>query len=111
MTDETTTPFRQFMYPPGHPRIEDLKGMDAYEYREVAKAPGTFTGGLVAGWEPLYLNDFAGITANGQIIEGIYPLTPAEPGEEAPVAAMLGAAEALFAACSADELRKLRTVD
>lgn len=108
MTDGTTTPFRQFMYPPGYPRIEDLKGLDAYEYREVAKAPGTFTGGLIAGWEPLYLNDFAGITANGHVIEGIYPLTPAEPGEEAPVAAMLGAAEALFAACSADELRKLR---
>jgi len=108
MSAEKSTPFRQFLYPPGHPRIDDLKELDAYEYREVAKSPGTFTGGLIAGWEPLYLNEFRGITADGQIAEGLYPLTPAEPGEEAPIAEMLRAVEELFAVCSPDERAKLR---
>lgn len=108
MTDSPATPFRQFMFPPGHPRIEALKGLDAYEYREVAKAPGTFTGSLVEGWEPLYLNEFTGVTSNGEIIEDLYPLEPAAPGEEAPVADMIAAAENLFAACTDDELNRLR---
>lgn len=108
MTDSHTTTFRQFMFPPGHPRIEELKGLDAYEYREVARAPGTFTGSLVEGWAPLYLNDFTGVTSDGEVIEGLYPLEPAASGEEAPVAAMVTAAHSLFDACTGEEQQKLR---
>ncbi len=106
MTDQT--PFRQFLYPPGHPRIEELKGLDAYEYREVAKTPGTFTGGLIEGWTPLYPGDFTGVTSDGTLIEGLYPLEPALPGEEAPVAQMVAAAEELFVRCGPEEAEKLR---
>lgn len=102
------TPFRRFMFPEGHPRIEDVKGLDAYSYREHAKAPGTFTGGLIEGWKPLYLNEFHGVTTDGTVRGGLFPLEPAQPGEEAPVAEMVDAAHALFAACTPAELDKLR---
>lgn len=87
--------FRQYLYPPGHPRIADLVGVDAYAYREVARQDD-FTGGLIRGWTPLYLNEFVGVTEDGTLREGLYPLEPARPGEEAPVAAMVAAAEHLL---------------
>ncbi len=70
--------------------------MDAYAYREHARTPGTFTGELVAGWEPMYRSEFRGITEDGTLREGLHPHTRAEPGEEAPVAAMVDAAQALL---------------
>lgn len=103
-----TTPFRQFMFPEGHPRIEDVKGLDPYQYREFSRKPGTFTGGLVEGWTPLYLNDFTGVTSDGNVVEGLYPLGPAVPGEEAPVAEMLAAVQRLFETAVPDELERLR---
>lgn len=87
--------FRRYLYPAEHPRIADLVGVDAYAYQEVARHD-SFTGGLIEGWTPLYCNDFVGITETGTLREGLYPLTPAEPGEEAPVTAMVDAAEALL---------------
>lgn len=104
----SSTPFRKFMFPEGHPRIEDLKGLDPYEYRDFAKKPGTFTGGLIEGWTPLYLNDFFGVTSDGERIEGLFPLEPAAPGEEAPVADMIAAVRTLFEVADSDELGRLR---
>jgi hypothetical protein len=90
--------FRQYLYAPEHPRIAGLKGMDAYAYREAAKAEGTFTGELIKGWTPLYLNAFRGITEDGVLREDLHPFAPARPGEEAPVPAMVAAARELLAA-------------
>jgi hypothetical protein len=73
---------------------------DPYAYREFARRPGTFTGGLIQGWTPLYFSEFRGITENGALREGLYPLTPPEPGEAgeaAPVEAMVDAATELLA--------------
>src|SRR4051812_10799106 len=81
--------------------------MDAYAYREHARTPGTFTGGLVEGWTPLYLDEFHGVTEDGTLREGLYPLTPAEPGEEAPVAAMVAAATDLLAALDDDGRKRI----
>ncbi|MFD0663260.1 DUF3500 domain-containing protein [Thermocatellispora tengchongensis] len=89
--------FRQYLFPHDHPRLAEVRGLDPYTYGEFAKKPGTFTGGLIEGWAPLYNNDFRGVTEDGTIREGLYPLTPAEPGEEAPVAAMVAAAHDLLA--------------
>jgi hypothetical protein len=88
--------FRQFLFPPGHPRITEVAGLDPYAYREHARTPGTFTGGLVEGWTPLYRQPFRGITEDGALREGLYVLEPARPGEEAPVAAMVEAARTLL---------------
>ncbi|WP_249523006.1 DUF3500 domain-containing protein [Modestobacter marinus] len=94
--------FRRYLFPHDHPRLAGVRGLDAYAYREHARTPGTFTGGLVEGWTPLYLADFRGVTEDGVLREGLYPLTPAEPGEEAPVAAMVAAAADLLAALDDD---------
>ncbi|MGK5172041.1 DUF3500 domain-containing protein [Geodermatophilus sp. CPCC 205761] len=104
--------FREYLFPHDHPRLADVRGLDPYAYREHARTPGTFTGGLVEGWTPLYRNEFRGVTENGTLRDGLYPLTPAEPGEEAPVAAMVAAAEDLLAALSeADRARVCFAVD
>jgi hypothetical protein len=90
--------FRQYLFPHDHPRLAEVRGLDPYTYGEFAKKPGTFTGDLVEGWTPLYRAPFHGITEDGTLREGLYPLTPAEPGEEAPVPAMVAAAWDLLAA-------------
>lgn len=98
--------FRRFLYPPDSPRITELKDLDAYEYREAAKRD-PFTGGLIRGWKPLQLNEFRGITEDGTLRSDCHRLTPALPGEEAPVAAMIKAALALEAALDDDGRRAL----
>lgn len=103
----STADFRRYLYPADHPRITEVQGLDAYAYREAARTPGTFTGELVRGWTPLYLNAFRGVTEDGNLREGLYPLEPARPDEEAPVAAMVEAAEALLAAVSDEDRLKL----
>ena len=70
--------FRQYLFPRDHPRLADVRGLDAYAYREAARSPGTFTGDLVAGWTPLYRNAFRGVTENGQLRPDVHLLAPAE---------------------------------
>jgi hypothetical protein len=95
--------FRQYLFPHDHPRLAEVRGLDPYAYREHARTPGTFTGGLVEGWTPLYRQPFRGVTEDGVLRQGLYPLEPARPGEEAPVEAMVAAAHDLLAALSADD--------
>ena len=68
--------FRQYLFPHDHPRLAEVRGLDAYAYREAARTPGTFTGDLVAGWTPLYRNEFRGVTENGTLREDVHPLEP-----------------------------------
>jgi hypothetical protein len=104
--------FRQYLFPHDHPRLAEVRGLDPYTYGESAREPGTFTGGLVEGWTPLYRAPFRGVTEDGTLREGLYPLAPAEPGEEAPVPAMVTAAQDLLAALSpADRARISFDVD
>lgn len=93
--------YRRYLYPPGDPRIEELKGLDAYGYREAAKKDD-FTGELIRGWQPLYFQPFRGVTSDGNIIGDLYKLGPARPGEEAPVQAMAAAATNLLNYLSTD---------
>jgi Protein of unknown function (DUF3500) len=99
--------FRQFLFPHDHPRLADVRGMDPYTYGEFARKPGTFTGGLVEGWTPLYLNEFRGVTEDGVLREGLYELEPARPGEEAPVAAMVEATHDLLAVLDEEQKSRL----
>ena len=99
--------FRQYLFPADHPRITEVKDLDAYAYKEAARQEGTFTGELIKGWTPLYLNEFRGVTENDTLREGLFPLEPAQPGEEAPVEAMMVAAEALLAAVSDEDRPRL----
>jgi hypothetical protein len=97
--------FRQYLFPHDHPRVAEVRGMDPYTYGEFSKQPGTFTGGLVEGWTPLYLDPFRGVTEDGTLREGLYPFEPARLGEEAPVEAMVAAANDLLTALDADARR------
>src|SRR6476619_3046093 len=81
--------------------------MDPYPYGEFSRTPGTFTGGLVEGWTPLYLNEFRGVTEDGTLREGLYPLDSARPGEEAPLEAMVAAAVDLLAALDDDARKRI----
>lgn len=94
--------YRQYLFPRDHPRLAGLRGLDPYSYGQLAKTPGTFTGGLIEGWTPLYRNEFHGITEDGTPREGLYPYAPARPGEEAPVEAMVTAARALLSVLDDD---------
>lgn len=91
----STASFRAYLYPAGHPRVEELKGLDAYSYREAAKQDA-FTGELIKGWTPLYFQPFRGVTSDGQPIPGLFPVAPAQAGEEAPTAEMVAAASKLL---------------
>jgi hypothetical protein len=99
--------FRQYLYPHDHPRLAEVRGMDPYAYGESSKQPGTFTGGLVEGWTPLYRNEFRGVTEDGTLREGLYPFESARPGEEAPVAAMVAAANDLLAVLDDDGRKRI----
>lgn len=87
--------FRRYLFPPDHPRIADLRGMDAYEYVSYAQQHH-FTGALIEGWRPLYRDPFRGVTTDGTLLEGLYELSPAPEAERAPVEAMVRAAERLL---------------
>ncbi len=90
----TPARFRQFLFDHDSPRLAGIRGLDPYAYREAAKQD-PFTGGLIRGWAPLQLAEFRGITSDGTLRPEVHAFAPAEPGEEAPVAAMVAAAEAL----------------
>jgi len=99
--------FRQYLFPHDHPRLAEVRGLDAYTYRLAAEREGTFTGGLIEGWKPLYCNEFRGITEDGTLRDGIHRLAPARPGEEAPVARMVAAAQALLASLDDESLARI----
>jgi Protein of unknown function (DUF3500) len=91
----TSESFRDYLFDHDHPRLAGIRGLDAYGYREAAREDA-FTGGLIEGWTPLYRQPFRGVTEDGTLREGLYPLTPAAPDEAAPVAEMIIAAERLL---------------
>ena len=99
--------YRQYLFPHDHPRVAEVRGMDPYTYGEFSRTPGTFTGGLVEGWTPLYRNEFRGVTEDGTLREGLYPFEPARPGEEAPVAAMVAAASDLLSVLDDDQRKRI----
>ncbi|MGO3153364.1 MAG: DUF3500 domain-containing protein [Galactobacter sp.] len=102
-----TADFRRFQYAQDAPRLRDLDGLDAYAYREVSKERGTFTGELVAGWTPLYLNDFHGISTDGTVHPEIFDLGAPVPGEEAPVREMVAAANHLLDVVTPEQRERL----
>lgn len=100
--------FRQYLFPHDHPRLAEVRGMDPYAYRTAAQVDGTFTGNLIKRWKPLYCNTFSGITENGSLREGIHRFEEPRPGEEAPVAEMVKAADDLLAALDDASRKRIR---
>lgn len=99
--------FRQYLFPHDHPRLEGIRHADPYEYRELAKLDD-FTGGLMRNWAPLYPSEFTGITTDGHVIPGLFPIDAPVPADEAaPTAAMVEAANALLAVVSPEDRERL----
>src|SRR4051812_41922384 len=102
----STPSFRDYLFAPDHPRVADIRGLNAREYAEAAKTD-SFAGPMIEGWKKLFPQPFTGITNDGVRREGLYPLTPVRPGEEAPTPQMVAAARKLLGAVSADQAHKL----
>ncbi len=102
----STPSFRDFLFAPDHPRVADIRGLDAREYAQAATTD-SFAGPMIEGWKKLYPRPFVGITSDGQRREGLYPLVPARTGEEAPTAEMVAAAEKLLAILAPGQAAKL----
>ncbi|WP_457947802.1 DUF3500 domain-containing protein [Pseudarthrobacter sp. alpha12b] len=102
----STPSFRDYLFAPGHPRVAEIRGLNAREYAEAAKSD-SFAGPLIEGWQKLYPQPFTGITSDGVRREGLYPLVPARTGEEAPTAEMVAAARKLLDAVTPRQADKL----
>ncbi|SDW57724.1 Protein of unknown function [Arthrobacter sp. yr096] len=101
-----TPSFRDYLFAPEDPRVAKLRGLDARSYAEAAK-DDSFAGPMIEGWKKLYPKPFVGVTSDGTIREGLYPLSHASPGEEAPTSDMVTAAEKLLALLTTDQRERL----
>lgn len=102
----STPSFRDFLFAPDHPRVAAIRGLGARDYAEAATSD-SFAGPMIEGWRKLYPQPLTGITSDGVRREGLYPLTPARPGEEAPTAEMVAAAGKLLGTITPEQQRKL----
>lgn len=98
--------FRDFLFAPDHPRVAEIRGLNARDYAEAAKRDG-FAGPMIEGWKSLYPQDFKGITNDGVHRPGLYPLAVAREGEKAPAAAMLAAARRLLEVVTPEQTSSL----
>ena len=64
--------FRDFLFAPDHPRVAEIRGLDAREYAEAAKTD-SFAGPMIEGWDALYPQPFKGVTNDGVLRPGLYP--------------------------------------
>ncbi|MCU1572491.1 MAG: hypothetical protein JWO93_573 [Micrococcaceae bacterium] len=102
----STSSFRDFLFAPDHPRLTNIRGLDAREYAEVATTD-SFAGPMIQGWKELYPQPFQGVTNDGVLRPGLYPLAPARAGEEAPTAEMVAAARKLLKALDLEQVSRL----
>lgn len=102
----STPSFRDYLFATDHPRVADIRGLDARGYAEAAKQD-SFAGPMIKGWKKLYPQPFVGITSDGVRREGLFPLAPVRPGEEAPTAEMVAAARKLLGVVGQEQAKKL----
>ena len=102
----STPSFRDYLFAPDHPRVAEIRGLDAREYAEAATRD-SFAGPMIEGWKKLYPQPFVGITSDGVRRGGLFPLAPARSGEEAPTAEMVAAARKLLGVAAPEQAGKL----
>ncbi|VXB82694.1 conserved hypothetical protein [Arthrobacter sp. 9AX] len=98
--------FRDYLFAPDHPRVAEIRGLDARRYAEAATRD-SFAGPMIEGWKKLYPQPFRGITNDGVVRPGLFPLAPARAGEEAPTAEMAAAARKLLEGLSLEQASRL----
>ncbi len=106
--NEMSGEYRQFLFSHDDERLSGIRAADPYEYRELAKLDA-FTGGLIRNWVPLYPAPFVGITTDGRVIPGLFPIDAPVPADEAaPTAAMTAAADFLLETLTPEEAERIR---
>ncbi|OJX68010.1 MAG: hypothetical protein BGO95_06195 [Micrococcales bacterium 73-13] len=103
----STGTYHDYLFPHDDPRLSGIRGLDPYAYREAAKLDD-FTGGLIRNWTPLYPAPFVGITTDGAVVPGLFPLEEVPADEAAPTAAMVAAANAFLAALDPEQTARIR---
>jgi hypothetical protein len=98
--------FRDFLFTPDHPRVAEIRGLNAREYAEAAKCDA-FAGPMIEGWQKLYPQPFVGVTSDGVLRDGLFPLRAARAGEEAPAAEMAAAARKLLSVLTPEQALRL----
>ena len=98
--------FRDYLFAPEHPRVAEIRGLDARGYAEAATRD-SFAGPMIEGWKKLYPQPFTGITNDGVLRPGLFPLAPARAGEEAPTPEMAAAARKLLDALTPEQASRL----
>ncbi|MFF2029167.1 DUF3500 domain-containing protein [Arthrobacter sp. NPDC058192] len=98
--------FRDFLFTPDHPRVAEIRGLNAREYAAAAISD-SFAGPMIAGWRKLYPQPFVGVTSDGVLRDGLFPLQAARAGEEAPAAEMAAAARKLLSVLTPEQDRRL----
>ncbi|MEQ6896377.1 DUF3500 domain-containing protein [Microbacterium sp. KR10-403] len=83
----TSDSYREFIYPHDEPSIAKYRGMDYEQFADEKKSP-SFVQDLLNSWQALYDEPFRGITNDGVVKEGLYPLpAKTEPNDEGMVTA------------------------
>lgn len=95
-----TNDFRDHLFPADDPRIGGFRGLSYREYAEVVKSD-PFAGPMIIDWATKYPEPYRGISTDGTVVA--QPTVDLAPGDGAPTAAMVAAAEHLLAALSGAE--------
>ena len=96
--------FRTHLFPDDDPRISGFRGLTYREYAEAVKSD-PFAGPMIIDWAEKYPQPYRGITTDGTV--ETQPVPAVEPGEAAPTAAMVGAAEHLLGGLSTRQREQL----
>ena len=72
------TDFHTHLYPLDSPELAPWRGM-GYEEFTAARGGNPFLQELLDYWDSLYAEPFAGVTSDGIVRAGLYPLPPAHP--------------------------------
>jgi hypothetical protein len=95
--------FRQYLIAPDSPRILNARGKDPFDYaKPILERPDARF--LIDSWMDLYAQPFKGITANGEIEQGLFALED----EGLVTEPIVAAGTALLALLSEDERKKIQ---
>ena len=95
--------FRPYVPAPDHPKIAPMRDRDARQHAEAARSNPRPQKLLFEPWERMYREPFRGVTADGEVIPGLY--SRARNG--APTEAMINAVLALFGTVTPEQRKAL----
>lgn len=99
--------FHQFLPELDAPRLAAARGLPPRQYAELVRSD-PIGNELISRWAELYSAPFHGITTNGVVRSGLFPLQPAAPEDAAPTEEMVARAATLLKVLGSQEHRALR---